>query len=56
MILQPTVEDNNLVLLLCKQKITRTESIKYLGTELESSQLNKLHVEKRKKAVVLLII
>ena len=52
MILQPTTEDNKLVLLLCKQKITRTESIKYLGTELESSQLNKLHVEKRKKAVI----
>jgi len=32
--------------------ITQTNTIKYLGTELESSHQNKEHVIKRKKAVV----
>ncbi len=40
-------------LYLCKELITQTNTIKYLGTELESSHQNKEHVIKRKKAVVI---
>ena len=53
MILNPINSDNDLKLYLCGQPITRSESIKYLGTELHESHLNKAHIDKRKKAVII---
>ena len=49
MILNPTDSDIDLKLYLCSQPITRSESIKYLGTGLHESHLNKAHIDKRKR-------
>jgi hypothetical protein len=40
-------------LYFCNELITQTNTIKYLGTELESNNQNKEHVIKRKKAAVI---
>ncbi len=46
-------DDMNLSLLLCGQPIVRSESIKYLGTEITSNYKNMKHVEIRRKKVII---
>ena len=43
--------DKSIDLLLCNQKIIRTSTVKYLGTELADNYSNKQHIQKRKAAV-----
>jgi hypothetical protein len=49
MIFGANKDDKNLILLLCGQPIVRSNSIKYLGTEITSNYNNMKHIEARKK-------
>ncbi len=46
-------QNEEVKLYFCNELIAQTNTIKYLGTELESNHQNKDHVIKRKKAVVI---
>jgi len=46
-------QNEEVKLYFCNELIAQTNTIKYLGTELESNHQNKEHVIKRKKAAVI---
>ena len=51
-IFNPKTKDKTLTLFLCGKPIIRTNSLKYLGTEIKDNYTNRQHIDRRRQTMI----